>query len=270
MGKIVGGFATSHVLFSRTGHEKQADAVFDGMEEIGRRIDALSPDIVVIVSNDHMLNFNTQFQAPFVVGIGARYTAFGDLGIPNDYSIAGEPDFAQGFVEHANARDYDLGVVREPRPDHGMAIPSLFASPRGARPIVPLYTNVDMRPVPSTRRCYRLGQLLADYVETGRPAGERVVVLGAGGLSHWIGVEQQGEVNEAYDRWLLERFEVGDVEALTSLTIEEIEAAAGNGGVELINWIIMLGALGGAKAHTIYYEPMTGWWTGMAGIAVDA
>lgn len=270
MGKIVGGFATSHVLFSRAGHEAQADTVFEGMTEIGRRIDALSPDVVVIVSNDHMINFNTLFQAPFVVGIGADHVAFGDLAVPTDYRIPGQPDFAQGFVDHACAGDYDLGVIRDVRFDHGVAIPSLFASPRGARPVVPLYTNVDMRPVPSPTRCYRLGQVLADYVENHLPAGERVVVLGAGGLSHWIGVERHGEVNEVFDRWLLDRFEAGDVAALTGLSIDEIEAQSGNGGVELINWIIMLGALGGAKAETIYYEPMTSWWTGMAGIAIDA
>ncbi|WP_150295115.1 protocatechuate 3,4-dioxygenase [Sphingobium estronivorans] len=270
MGKIVGGFATSHVLFSRAGHEVQADAVFAGMEEIGRRIDALSPDIVVIVSNDHMINFNTQFQAPFVVGIGASYTAFGDLGIPNDYSIPGEADFAQGFVDHASACDYDMGVVRAVRFDHGMAIPALFASPQGVRPVVPLYTNVDMRPVPSAKRCYRLGQVLADYIEKHRPADERVVVLGAGGMSHWVGVERQGDVNEEFDRWLLERFEAGDADALTGLSIQDIEARSGNGGVELINWIIMLGALGGAKAKTLYYEPMESWWTGMGGIAIEA
>jgi len=269
MGRIVGGFATSHVLFSRAGHEAQADAVFEGMTRIGQEIEALAPDLVVIVSNDHMINFNTLLQAPFVVGIGMSHTPFGDLGIPADYAIPGHSEFAQGLVDHANAHDFDLGVIREVRPDHGVAIPSLFASPRGKRPVVPLYTNVDMRPVTPARRAYRLGEVLADYVKNVRPAGERVVVLGAGGLSHWIGVPRQGDVNEAFDRWLLDRFEAGDVGALTGLTIDEIEAESGNGGVELVNWLVMYGALHGARARTIYYEPMTAWWTGMGGIAVD-
>ncbi len=269
MGKIVGGFATSHVLFQRAGHEEQADAVFAGMKRIGQQIDTLDPDLLVIVSNDHMINFNTHLQVPFVVGIGESFTPFGDLALPT-HPIPGNPAFAQGFVDHAIHHDFDIGVVREVRPDHGVTIPSLFASPGGKRPIMPLYTNVDMRPVPSARRCYRLGEVLADYVRTQRPEDERIVVLGAGGLSHWLGVDRQGEVNEPFDRWVLERFEAGDVDALTSLTIDAIEEQSGNGGVELINWIIMFGALGGAKARTVYYEPLAAWWTGMGGIAVAA
>ena len=67
MGRIVGAFATSHVLMSPEGIEAQAERVFAGMKEIGRRLRAARPDVVVVITSDHLNNFKLDLQAPFIV-----------------------------------------------------------------------------------------------------------------------------------------------------------------------------------------------------------
>ena len=48
MGKIVGGFATSHVLFPPGGVEDKAARVLGGMMRMRAEIRALAPDLVVL------------------------------------------------------------------------------------------------------------------------------------------------------------------------------------------------------------------------------
>ena len=62
MGRIVGGFATSHVLFPPTGVEAQAGRVLDGMLRIREQVRALAPDLVVLAGSDHLNNFSLAMQ----------------------------------------------------------------------------------------------------------------------------------------------------------------------------------------------------------------
>ena len=54
MGRIVGAFAMSHQLGAPDGVEEQAERAFAGMREIGRRIRALAPSLIVVVTSDHL------------------------------------------------------------------------------------------------------------------------------------------------------------------------------------------------------------------------
>ena len=64
MARIVGAFGTSHIIMERGQVADQADRVFDGMKAMREKITALRPDIMVIVTNDHMYNHGTELQAP--------------------------------------------------------------------------------------------------------------------------------------------------------------------------------------------------------------
>lgn len=268
MGKIVGAFGTSHVLLDRTGCEERADRVFDGMMEIRRRVDALDPDVVVIVANDHFVNFDLAREIPFAVPMLDTYVPAGDMGLP-PVPFAGFPEFSGGFVDHANANGFDLSILREYRACHGVSVPAFICSPDGKRRIAPLVTNTMMSPGPTAARCYALGRTLAAYVETVRPASERVVVLGTGGLSHWVGVANSGEVNYDFDDEVFELFAQGRAEEISRMTSEQILVKAGNGGMEIINWMVMAGATHGKRGTKLYYEAIPEWFTGMSGLQID-
>jgi hypothetical protein len=90
-----------------------------------------------------------------------------------------------------------------------------------------------------------------------------VAVIGAGGLSHWIGNPRVGDIEENFDRWFLERLERGELDQVLDMPDEEIELA-GNGAHEIRSWLAVAGAVDGVRARTLAYEPVYPWITGMA------
>jgi aromatic ring-opening dioxygenase LigB subunit len=112
------------------------------------------------------------------------------------------------------------------------------------------------------RRCYEFGRALGAAIRSFEGL-DRVAVVGAGGLSHWIGTPRVGDIEETFDRWFLERLEEGDLTDVLSLPDEEIELA-GNGAHEIRSWVAVAGAVAPASARTLAYEPIYPWITGMA------
>lgn len=74
-------------------------------------------------------------------------------------------------------------------------------------------------------------------------------------------------VNAKWDRAFLDALTRGDKKYVCGLSHEEIEAEAGNGGPEVLNWAAMMGAMGGRPAKVLNYEPVIEWICGM-GFAV--
>jgi len=268
MGRIVGGFATSHVLFPPGGVEAKADRVIAGMLELRRRLHALEPDVVVLAGADHLNNFSLAMQVTLAVGVADTFTTLGDGGAP-PVTFNGHRAFAEGLARYAARNEFELVQAEELRPDHGMAIPRLVIDPSGRLPIVPLYINANMPVPPSPGRCYRLGGVLRAYVEAERPAAERVVVVGTGGLSHWLCLPEQGKVAEAFDEDFIARMIAGRSDELARMTAGEIAAASGNGGLELTAWLFMAGAVPGGRGEKLYYEPIPEWISGMGGLSLE-
>lgn len=267
MGEIVGGFALSHVLFPPTGVEGQATRVLEGMLEIRRRVRALKPHVLVLAGSDHLNSFSLAMQVTLGVGIADEYTTLGDAAPVTTF--AGHRVFGETFVRFAARRDFELVQIEEVRPDHGMAIPKLLIDPKNEIPTVPIYLNAAMPVPPSPPRCYRLGGILKDMVETARPDGERVVVVGLGGLSHWLRVPDEGKVAEALDRDFIDKMVTGRAEELAQIETEELLDSFGNGGLELTAWLFMAGAMPQpSHGACLFYEPMPKWVTGMGGIAL--
>lgn len=264
MTEIVGGFASSHILMSSKGVEQQAARVAAGMGEIGRQLRARNPDLIVIVTNDHMFNFNLNVQAPFIIGAGESFTPFGDLAVPRE-PRPGNPAFANEFMRFAADAGFDIGKALDIAPDHGVSVPMLFADPSRTIPMVPLYVNLMMDPMPHPSRIWKLGETLRRFIETKCTSAKRVAVLGAGGLSHWVGRERV-DVNETWDRAFLEDMSAGRFARWSEMPAAQIEHDAGNGGLEIQHWLFMASAVGAKGADVIYYEPMVEWMSGMGGI----
>jgi 2'-aminobiphenyl-2,3-diol 1,2-dioxygenase, large subunit len=264
MARIVAGFGTAHIMMKRGSAGDAGERVFGGMKEIGRRIRAAKPDILVIVSSDHLYNYDLAILPPFGIATDAEHTPYGDMSLPTDV-IPGHAQFADGFLRFAADHDADFARLVGYRVDHGIVLPALIASPTRDIPVVPIIINTAMEPVPSLARAYKLGQLLRTYAQT-RPGEERVVVVGAGGLSHWLGVPEMGRVNEGFDRAVLDALVLGTPEQLTSWSREQVLREGGNGGQEILNWLFMAGSVGPARGELVYYEVVPEWVTGMGGL----
>jgi 2'-aminobiphenyl-2,3-diol 1,2-dioxygenase, large subunit len=264
MAEIVAGFGTAHIMMKRGSAGIAGERVFAGMKEVGRRIRAAKPDLLVIVSSDHLYNYDLAIQPPFAIATDAIHTPYGDMSLPTD-PTPGHADFAEGFLRFASDHDADFARLVGYRIDHGVVLPALIASPDRSLPIVPIIINTAMEPTPTLARAFALGGLLQVYCAT-RPALERVVVVGAGGLSHWLGVPEMGRINSDFDRAVLDALARGAPEELIGWSREEVLAQGGNGGQEILNWLFMAGAVAPARGETVYYEAVPEWITGMGGL----
>ncbi len=236
MGKVVSAFAQSHVMFNDKGVEEQAANVFNGFKEIGEKLRQSKPDVIVIISSDHMFNMMSDVQAPISVAVGDTHLPFGDLAIPVE-PFKGQREFAEAFVRFAAEEGFDLTKYEEEdyRPDHGVCIPTMFCNPLGDIPTVIINLNINMDPIPSPQRSYALGEVLRKYITEARPEGERIAVIGAGGISHWLMIEGDGQINEEWDEEIIQTFAQGKADTLLDLTVNDIIKIGGNGGVEIIS-----------------------------------
>lgn len=269
MGQIVGSFGMSHVMFAPDGVEAQAERVLGQMLKLREKVRALVPDVIILAGGDHFNNFNLALQVPLAIALSDHFRTLGDGGVPVT-EFAGYRAFAQGFARFAAKQDFDLAQAEEVVPDHGMAFPKLVLDPTNAVPTVLLYVNTAMPLPPSPRRCLRLGEVLRAYVRTARPDEERVVVVGVGGLSHWLRLPEEGRIAEDFDREFLAALAKGQAGELAArFSAEDFIAASGNGGVEALSWLVAAGAAGDNGGEVLFYEAMEKWATGMAAIRLE-
>jgi gallate dioxygenase len=160
------------------------------------------------------------------------------------------------------ADEFDMSFFQHRALDHGCFSPLSMLWPHepawpGA--IVPLQVGVLEFPIPSAKRCYRLGQSLRKAIES-YPEDLNVVLVATGGLSHQVHGERCGFNNTEWDLKFLDLIE-RDPLALTEMTHAEYAALGGLEGAEVIMWLVMRGALSPKirKVHQSYYLPsMTG------------
>ena len=222
----------------------------------------LEPDVAIVVYNDHGADFMLDKYPTFALGAAERYPiadeGFGTRPLPE---VQGHADLSIHLCESLIADEFDLTVCQELAVEHGFLVPMnlCFEHAAGGWPIaaVPLQVNVIQHPLPTGRRCYKLGQALRKAVES-YPGDLRVIVMGTGGMSHQLQGQRFGYMNEAFDRKFLDELEKNP-EQLAELSHQELMEQAGAEAVELIMWHVMRGALApkARRVHRHYYAPMT-------------
>jgi 2,3-dihydroxyphenylpropionate 1,2-dioxygenase len=75
--------------------------------------------------------------------------------------------------------------------------------------------------------------------------------------------QSQPLVNADWDREFLDALGSGDVAYMRALTYDEVEEKAGHGGHEILNWVALMGAMGGAPATVLTYEAVIEWICGI-------
>lgn len=276
MAEIVAAALTSHapLITGRLdiARPEQRERLHAGFHELGRRLAAARPDLIVMFVNDHLQNFPYSNMPAFCVGLADAYDAPSPGGarlmrLP-PRKLPGRPDWGMGLLQAGLAGGIDFAYSYEIESWDELSVPLHFLDPGGQVPLVPVYTNCGAPPLPTLRRCHAVGAFVGDFIR-GRPAGERVAVVASGGISHWVGTPETGRINETFDRLVLDHVARADVEPLVRLTEAEIEREAGNGGQELRNWVALLGAVPGGKGEVLAYEAVPEWITGCATVWVQ-
>ncbi|WP_340539305.1 DODA-type extradiol aromatic ring-opening family dioxygenase [Nocardioides sp. GXZ039] len=270
-GKIVGAFATSHSP-GISGWPERADeaarlAVLDAFAEVRRRIEALEPDAVIAVSVEHFTNFSLSNLPAFAIATGDRYLGpvTPEMAQFLDVSQRHHPGAAalgSHLYRAALDNEFDPALVEGGLEfDENFSVPLKYLDPEARLPLVPVIVNGVNPPWPTPKRCLDFGRMVRAAVESQSEA-QRVVVLATGGLSHWVGLPESGDINVDFDKDFLDRLTDGDADRLTDYTAQEIDAA-GNGAHEIRTWLVAAGAAG-TGFDVLAYEPVPAWLTGTA------
>jgi gallate dioxygenase len=269
MARIIGAVACSHTptIGFAFDKKKQQDPVwapiFEAFEPVQRWLAERKPDVLFFIYNDHVSSFFFDHYSAFSLGVGERHEVADEGGGARDLPRwPGHPALAQHIGRSLVADEFDMSFFQDRALDHGVFSPmSLLCphEPAWPMPVVPLQVGVLQSPVPSARRCYRLGQALRRAIES-YPDDLKVAIVATGGLSHQVHGERAGFNNTAWDAQFLDLIE-NDPVRLTEMTQAELATLGGMEGAEVIMWLVMRGALSSnvRKTHQSYYLPsMTG------------
>ena len=273
MAQIIGAIAASHTptIGFAVDANKQQDPVwapiFEGFEPVQQWIKQRKPDVLFMIYNDHVTSFFFDHYSAFALGVGEKYEVADEGGGARDLpAIGGHSALARHIGQSLMSEEFDMSFFQDKALDHGCFSPLSVMCDKTEQgwplQIVPLQVGVLQFPVPSGRRCYKLGQALRRAIES-YPEDLKVAIVATGGLSHQVHGERAGFNNQPWDQEFLQLIEK-DPEYLASLTQAELAELGGMEGAEVIMWLIMRGALSAnvRKVHQSYYLPS------MTGIAV--
>ena len=266
MAKIIGGITTSHVpaigraIAKNLQQDPYWKPFFDAYVPVRKWLEEVKPDVVVVVYNDHGLNFFLDKMPTFSVGAAPEYrNADEGWGIPTVPAFKGDPSLSWHLIESLVDDEFDITTCQEIAVDHAFTLPMALLWPDQKWPVrtIPVCINTVQAPLPSAKRCYKLGQALAKAIESW-PTDERVVILGTGGLSHQLDGERAGFINKDFDLKFMDSL-VSNPTWATQYNTHQLVELAGTQGVELLMWLTTRAAMGDkvAELHRNYHIPIS-------------
>jgi protocatechuate 4,5-dioxygenase beta chain len=266
MAKIVGAITTSHVpaiggaIHKGLQEEPYWKPFFDGFPPIREWLDQVKPDVAIVVSNDHGLNFFLDKMPTFAIGAAPEYqNADEGWGIPVVPPFKGDEDLSWHLAESLIAEEFDMVTCQEMVVDHAFTLPLALLYPDQNWPVrtIPISVNTVLFPTPSAKRCYKLGQAIGRAVEAFED-DRKVLIIGTGGLSHQLEGERAGHINKPFDLKFMESM-ISDPTWATQYSDRELVEHTGTQGIELLNWLVARGAMSGEVTlnHQNYHIPIS-------------
>lgn len=230
------------------GEEKKIQDTIDAYHEVGRRIGALRPDTIVLIS-PHQIMYADYFH------ISPGKSGKGDFGQFRagqvEMKVTYDMEFAENLGKLAEAGEMPAGTLgeRDRRLDHGTMVPLYFVNPywTGYKLV-----RVGLSGLALTMH-YELGQRIK---ETAEVLGRNTVVIASGDLSHRLsaaGPYGYKEEGPEYDRRIMDVMGSGDFGKLLEFP-EDFCEKAGECGHR--SFTMMAGALDrtGVGAERLSYE----------------
>lgn len=265
MARITAGVFCSHVpaIGAAIDLGKTAEPywqpLFKGFEFSKQWVARARPDVIFLVYNDHASAFSLELIPTFAIGCAERFApadeGWGPRKVP---PVNGHPELAAHIAQSVILDEFDLTIVNKMDVDHGLTVPLslMFGQPQ-AWPckVIPFAVNVVQYPPPTGNRCYQLGRAIRKAIES-YDEDLNVQVWGTGGMSHQLQGPRAGLINKAFDNAFLDRM-LANPEGLAKMPHVEYMREAGSEGIELVMWLVALGALKPLprQVHRFYHVP---------------
>lgn len=236
----------------------------EALEQLRNKLDALSPDVVVVVGDDQHENILEDNTPPFAVFVGEEAEASTSLRYLNEPRSANksryraDAELARSILNGLMEVGFDPAYSRKTRYEGGLghAFSRIlkFLTPDGRYAIVPIMVNTYYPPAPSAKRCADFGRALGVAARK-FPAERRLVIVASGGLSHTI-------IDEELDARVIQALEKNDAASLEALPSSVLVG----GTSEIRNWVLTAAALNRPAKFFDYvplYRTLTGVGCGM-------
>jgi aromatic ring-opening dioxygenase catalytic subunit (LigB family) len=245
-------------------NRKRYAAIREAHAKIRANLKRAAADAVLLIGDDQAENFTAENMPQILVYTGGDYVA-DDWDRKHTATVANHPEIAKKLVAGAVEEGFDVcwsDRFREGKLlSHAHAEPILYLIRESGVPVVPVFVNAVHPPAPPAARCYAFGQAIGRVIARDF-ADKRIVLCASGGLSHFspshpwahhVGSRYVGDIAVDFDRRIVQWMREGRGEKLAGLASRELIE---NGEGELRQWIVMLGALGGARPEFLVYEPL--------------
>jgi gallate dioxygenase len=266
LAEIVGAFGVPHTpvfpwFVNRDGPDCEIARYFGALT---MELRALKPDLIVMFDTDHLNTFFFDNLPVFAVGVTDGFK--GPIDEVRDvppFPIKSDADFAAHLRRVGIEAGFDLALVQEFAVDHSVAVPLHFMTPDKDIPVVPVFVNGHIPPLPSAQRAFDLGRAVKKAVET-YPKPLRVVTMGSGSFSLDVFGPRiapgrtDGVPDPDWFKRVCTLIEQADVATLIREATEAQMQKAGNVGGEVLNWIAMLGTISARKPEFVLPQAPNG------------
>ena len=221
-----------------------------GIEWVGRKLEEVAPDVLVMLGDDQSETFNReampamavfwQDEVPFkrrdsrpqdeIMAWARELYGSEEMTFPVDAGLG------RRIVESVSSENFDVMHVRKLAENQTMSHAFGFVwrrlMPSKVIPTVPIHINTYFPPnQPTPERCLEFGRAVGRAIESW-DSSARVAVLASGGFSHFV-------VDEEIDQRVMKAMQNKDDEAIASLPLERLQS----GTSEIRNWIATAGAV---------------------------
>ena len=249
MAFLIGGIGSSHApsighAFDH-GHAGRPEwqPLFDAYGPVRKWLRDRRVDTLVIFYNDHLNYFQFSAYPTFALGVAPLMPVTDEGSGPRPFPpVPGSPALAWELASRLVSEEFDITVCQEMELDHGiMSVLPLIDTPPWGMKVIPINVNVLREPLPTPRRCWRLGQAVGSAILASAESC-RVAVMATGGLSHQLHGKDFGFVNPEWDNRFMDLLE-HQPEVLEHASHEDFMQRGGADSVEMMVWLAMRGAL---------------------------
>ena len=218
--------------------------------------------MLVVFTNDHFNTFFFDNFPTFAIGVAEELRPVRLTDMPV-FDVVVHERLAEYIRRQAIADGFNLSLTQKFEMDHGFMVPLSFLNPGMKIPMVPIWVNAFVKPLPNAARARALGRSVRTAIKA-LPTSLRVAVVAAGSISLEIGGPmvkpgaRRGIPGVDWVAHVEKRWAAAEIDQLVAEATEEKMMAAGNVGGELLNFIAMLGVIGDHRPDFIEMQAEEG------------
>jgi len=228
-----------------TEDKAQLDADIAAMRELGKTLDETKPDAIIVLGSDHLETFFLSAVPTFaIVGGEKSKAAFAR----RTYALPIHP-MTEALLDMLVNSGFDMTYSQDAELGHAFAAVYEWVLEGRAIPVVPIFVNVYLPPLPTARRCAQLGAAIRDFVAA---SPYKVAIVASGGMSHYPGAWKYPQPAYDSDWWAIAQMERGRNDVLLTLSNEGLDEV---GNTEMLPWMVLFGAIGNQPGELLTYQP---------------